>query len=179
MADRVLAEFAGAGELAAAIRSLRERGYRRLDAYAPFAAPEVEEALAAPRSRLPLVIFAGGMLAAGGAYLLQWFLVAYLYPLNVGDRPPHFPLAFLVITFEMGILFAALTAVGGVLARGRLVRLDDEVQGVPGFVSASRDAFWLEVIMDDPRFDRDSTRTELAELGALRVELAPVEEATP
>jgi hypothetical protein len=179
MADRVLAEFASAGELAAGIRGLRERGYCRLEAYAPFAAPEVEEALAAPRSRLPLVIFAAGMAAAGGAYLLQWFLVAYLYPLNVGDRPPHFPLAFLIITFEMGILFAAVTAVAGVLVRGRLVRLDDEVQGVPGFVSASRDAFWLEVTMADPRFDRDRTRTELAALGALRIELAPDEEATP
>lgn len=173
MADRLLAEFTGAAELAGAIRALRERGYRRLDAYTPFAAPEVDEALGGRRSRLPLVVFAGGIAAAAGAYFLQWLLVAHLYPLNVGDRPPHFPLAFLIITFEMGILFAALTAVGGVLVRGRLVRLADEVQGTEGFESASRDRFWLEVEADDPRFDGDRTRSELAELGALRVEWPP------
>jgi hypothetical protein len=173
MADRALAEFAGPAELAAAIRALRERGYRRLDAYAPFAAPEVEEALDAPRSRLPVAVFAAGIAAAGGAYLLQWFLVAHLYPLVVGGRPPHFPLAFLVISFEMGILFAALTAVAGVLVRGRLVRLEDEVQGAPGFESASRDRFWLQVAADDPRFDAERIASELAELGAGRVELGP------
>lgn len=178
MTDRALAEFAGPAELAVAIRALRERGYRRLEAYAPFAAPEVEEALAAPPSRLPVAVFAVGMAAAGGVYALQWFLVAHLYPLVVGDRPPHFPLAFLVITFEMGILFAALAAVTGVLVRGRLVRLEDEVQGAPGFESASRDRFWLEVAAGDPLFDGERIAAELTELGASRVELGPARRAS-
>jgi hypothetical protein len=176
MADRALAEFTGPTELAAAIRALRERGYHRLDAFAPFAAPEVERALAARPSRLPVAVAAVGLAAACGAYGLQWFLVAHLYPLVVGGRPPHFPLAFLIISFEMGILFAAFTAVAGVLVRGRLVRLVDEVQGTPGFESATRDRFWLEVEAADPLFDVERTGAELASLGALRVELAPPEE---
>lgn len=178
MAERVLAEFAGPAELAAALRGLRERGYRRLDAFLPFHAPEVEEALDARPSRLPRVVFAGGIAAAAGAYLLQWILVAHFYPLDVGGRPPHFPLAFLIITFEMGVLFAAFTAVAAVLQRGRLVRLADEVQGTPGFESATRDRFWLEVAADDPLFDLDRTRADLIELGALRVELGPADETS-
>jgi hypothetical protein len=171
MADRLLAEFPTEAQLATAIRELRSLGHRRLEAYLPFLSHEVEEALARPRSRLPIAVFVAGLCGAGGAYALQWLTNAYLYPLIVGGRPPHFPLAFVIITFEMGVLFAALCAVIGVLVLGRLVRLTDEVQGTPGFDSATRDRFWLEVAADDPVFDREDTARVLARAGASRIEL--------
>ena len=179
MADRVLAEFADAGALAAAIRALRERGYRGLEAYLPYAVTDVEEALAAPRSRLPVAVFVVGLLAAAGTYGLQWFLVAWNYPLVVGGRPPHFPLTFVPITFEMGVLFASFTAFFGVLALGRLVRLIDGVQGTPGFESVTGDRFWLEVRTGEGRSDAERTREELIALGATRVELAGARPAAP
>ena len=173
MPDRMLAEFATVDDIAAAIHSLRERGYQQLEAYTPYPSEEVFHALGLPRSRLGYTICAIGMLAAGGAYFLQWLLNAYLYPLDAGGRPPHFPLAFVPITFEMGVLFASFTAFFGVLVVGRLLRLNDEVQATPGFETATRDHFWLEVSMHDPHFDLDRTRDDLADLGALRVEIPP------
>jgi hypothetical protein len=170
---RLLAEFATSADLVAALRQLQADGHRRLEAYTPVAVPEVEEALGQGRSRLPLAVFAVGITAAGGAYFLQWLLVAKLYPLDVGGRPPHFPLAFLIISFEMGILAAALTAFAGVMVRGRLVRLVDEVQGTAGFESASRDRFWLELWLDrrdGMPVDAAAARERLTALGALRVE---------
>jgi hypothetical protein len=172
MADRLLAEFPTEAELAAAIRALRDLGHRRLEAYLPFPSHEVEEALARPRSRLPFAVFVAGLGGAGGAYALQWLVDAYLYPLVVGGRSPHFPLAFVIITFEMGVLFEALCAVIGTLVLGRLVRLTDEVQGTPGFDSATRDRFWLEVSAHDPAFDPELTAQALARAGASRIERA-------
>ncbi|HWU88734.1 MAG TPA: DUF3341 domain-containing protein [Kofleriaceae bacterium] len=174
MADRVLAEYETEDALAAAIRRFHGEGYRRLDAYLPFPAHEVDEALGGRPSRLPYAIFVFGILGAGGAYFLQWFLVGFLYPLIVGGRPPHFPLAFVIITFEMGVLFAGLSAFFGTLVVGRLVRLLDEVQGTPGFDSATRDRFWLEVSMRDPAYDSGVARRLLAETGALRIEVPEV-----
>lgn len=176
MADRILAEYADEHAIARAIHRLRDQGYDRLDAYMPFPSTEVEDALARPRSRLSFAVLAAGIFAAGAAYGLQWLLNARLYPLVAGGRPPHFPLAFVIITFEMGVLFASLTAFFGVLRLGRLVRLTDEVQGTPGFESATRDRFWLEVSAQDPRFDADRTPAEIGETGALRVAWA---EGTP
>ena len=92
----------------------------------------------------------------------------------VGGRPPHFPLAFVIITFEMGVLFAGLSAFFGTLVLGRLVRLLDEVQGTPGFDSATRDRFWLEVSARDPAYDAGGTRRLLSETGALRIEAPEV-----
>jgi hypothetical protein len=178
MADRILAEYEHEDALAAAIHQLRAKGYRALEAYLPFPAIEVEDALTRSSltrpSRLPYLCFLFGMLAAGTAYALQWLLNGYLYPLVVGGRPPYFPLAFVPITFEMGVLFASFAAVIGVLWHGRLVRLTDEVQGTPGFESATCDRFWLEVSAADPAFDPDRTRADLAETGALRIELPEV-----
>jgi hypothetical protein len=173
MADRLLAQYLHEDALVAAIHALRAKGYRALEAYLPFPALAVEDALNRT-SRLPYLCFFFGILAAATAYALQWLLNGYLYPLVVGGRPPHFPLTFVPITFEMGVLFASFAAVIGVLWRGRLVRLTDPVQGTPGFDSVTRDRFWLEVSAADPVFDPDRTRADLVETGALRIELPEV-----
>jgi hypothetical protein len=171
MADRVLAELEDEAAVIAAIRRLRHDGYRRLEVYMPFPSHEVEEALDVRRSRLPLAIFGFGICGAGAAYALQWLLVGYLYPLDAGGRPPHFPLAFVIITFEMGVLAASLCAFFGTLILGRLVRLTDDVQETPGFSSVTRDRFWLEVWTRDAAEQPDRIRQALLDCGALRIEL--------
>jgi hypothetical protein len=152
----LLVEFDSSARLAQAVRELRRQGYRRLKAYTPYSTPEVRDALEQPTSRLPLFVFAGGMAGAAGAYGLQWYLVAHLYPLNVGGRPPHMPLAYVPITFEMGVLFAGFTAFFGVFVLGRLTRLWHPVFEADAFESASIDHFWLRVDAGDPAFDRES-----------------------
>src|SRR4051794_5173898 len=121
MAERMLSEFADETAIIVAIRRLQDAGFRRLETYMPFPSHLVEEALGHPRSRLPIAIFFFGICGAGAAYFLQWLLDAYLYPLDVGGRPPHFPLVFVIITFEMGVLAASLCAFFGTLVLGKLV----------------------------------------------------------
>ena len=70
------------------------------------------------------------------------------------------PLAFVPITFEMGVLFAGLTALIGVFFWGRLLKLWDPVFEVPGFDSASKDKFWLRVHV----LERQLTEPELSEV---------------
>ena len=171
MPRMLLAEFSGPTELAEAARALREQGYRELDAHTPYSTEAVREALGLPRSRLPFAIFVGGVVGAALAYGLEWLLVGYLYPLDVGGRPPHMPLAFVPITFEMGVLLASFTAFFGVLVLGRLVKLWDPVFEVEGFETSSVDRFWLRVDGTDPRFDPERTREELGRFRPLRVEL--------
>ena len=153
--SRSFIELPNASRLAGAIRLVRERGATYVEAYTPYPVPEVEEALGAllpfdrsvrlGPSRLSAAVLVVGLAAAAGTYGLQWLLDAYLYPVDVGGRPPHFPLAFVPITFEMGVLFASLTAFVGVLAGGRLLRLWDPSREVHGIESATGTGFWLEV----------------------------------
>lgn len=168
----LLAEFSDAPALVIAIRALRERGFERLQAYTPYPAPEVEEALGYKPSSLPKLVFVGGMLGAVGAYLLQWWINVHAYPLNVGGRPYHFPLAFFPITFEMGILLAALVAFVSIVVVGRLLRLWHPVFECDAFRSASWDKCWLRI----PNRAAERELKELLErVGATRVESVRVE----
>lgn len=169
MAEYVFAEFETSRQLARAIEHMRGRDYRDLEAYTPFRDREVEEALARRPSRLPFAIFAGGIVAATLTYGLEWLVNAYLYPLDVGGRPPHFPAAYVPITFEMGVLFASFTAFFGILGLGRLVRLWDPVFEIDGFERASIDRFWLRVSGPDESFDVDRARDDLRVTDPLRV----------
>ena len=167
----LFAEFAAPEAVVTAIERLRgRRALRDLDAYTPYPVHEIEHALAIGRSRIPFICFATGIAAAAAAYLLQWWMNAYDYPLNVGGRPPHMPSAFVPVTFEMGVLGAAFTAFVCVLWRAGMPRLWRPAFEVDGFESASVDRFWLTVHTEPgDHADLDTLRSELVAAGALRV----------
>jgi hypothetical protein len=153
-----MAEFHEPAALVAAARRAREAGYRRLDGYSPFPIEELAEALGFHHSRLPLLVLAGAIAGAVGGYGLQYWASVIEYPLNVGGRPYHSWPAFIPPTFETTILFAALTAVLGMLALNGLPEPYHPVFNVPSFALASKDRFFLCVEAGDPRFDTDETR---------------------
>jgi Protein of unknown function (DUF3341) len=165
----VLAEFRSPHELLRAVSRLREIGLRKLDAYTPYPIRELEPLLEIKRSFIPKVVLAMGLLGATSAYLLQWWCAAVAYPLNVGGRPLHSGPAFIPITFETGILFAALTAFGLPLVLAGLPRLHHPVFEIEGFESASVDGYWVAIASDDPELDRARAETELQGLGARRI----------
>jgi hypothetical protein len=170
MKGSLLIEFETPGDLARAARRLRAIAGTspfELDAYTPYSTEEVREALELPPSRLPWVVFFAACLGAGGGYALEWLTTAHLYPIDVGGRPLHMPLAFVPIAFEMGVLAAALASFVGVLAGGKLVKLWDPVFEVPGFEGVSVDRFWLRV---NARADLDvpTIQSELLPMKPLR-----------
>lgn len=165
----VLGEFETPEAMVTALVDLRRRGYRRLDAFSPYPVHGAEEAARMPRSMLPWIVFPFGLAGAGAAYLVQWYCNAYDYPLNVGGRPPNSAPAFIPITFEMGVLTAAVVGIVTYLALTGLPELWSPVFEVPGFERASIDRFWVGVDVRDPRFDRTAVERAFAELGATQI----------
>lgn len=166
----VLAEFRDPERLLAAVRELRGRGYRRMDAFTPFPVRGMQEALDLPRSRLDLLAGPIGGFGAVFAFCLQWLLVGYLYPLNDGGRPPLAIPAFVIIAFETMVLFTSIAVFVLFFWICRLPRLTHPLFAVPGFESATSSGFWLGVNVRDEKFDPDGTERELRALGAARVE---------
>src|SRR5579871_1524386 len=109
----VVAEFDNPSEL---VRAAREKGYRKLDAYTPFPVEELTDALHLHKNRLPLIVLIGGILGGLSGYLLQYYVTVVYFPINIAGRPLHSWPAYIIITFELTILFAALSAVFGLLA---------------------------------------------------------------
>ena len=165
----VIAEFESPAALIEAARQAREAGYRMMDAYTPYPIEELAHALALPRTKLPVIVLAGGALGCATGLAMQWFATAVHYPLNVGGRPLASWPSYVPITFELTVLFAAIAAVLGMLALNGLPMPYHPVFGVPRFALASRDRFFLCIESADPLFDPPKTKAFLASLGAREV----------
>jgi hypothetical protein len=169
----LMAEFETPTELLRATRQAYATGYRRMDAYSPFPVPEVAEALGAHHDRVNLITLVGGLMGGISAYLLQYWINTIAYPLNVGGRPFHSWPAFIIVTFEMTVLFAGAAALFGMLALNGLPLPHHPVFNAPGFESATRDRFFLCIESVDPRFELADTRRFLDGLNPIRVVEVP------
>jgi hypothetical protein len=169
----LMAEFESPTELTLAARRAFAEGYRKMDAYSPFPIEEVSDAIGFGYSRVPLVVLVGGLLGGIGGYLMQYWISALNYPINVGGRPLNSWPAFIVVTFEMTILGGALFAIFGMLALNGLPMPYHPTFNVERFAFASKDRFFLCIEADDPRFDRAQTEEFLRTLNPKQVSEVP------
>jgi len=160
----LMAEFDNPGDLVKAARAAREKGYRKLDAYSPFPIEELSDALHLHRNKLPLIVLCGGILGGLSGYLMQYYVTVIYFPLNIGGRPLNSWPAYIIITFELTILFAAISAVLGLLALCGLPTPYHPTFNIPRFALASRNRFFLCIEAADPLFDRASTSSFLETL---------------
>ena len=159
----IMAEFDSATALVEAARKTHQAGYNRIDAYSPFPIEGLAEEIGS-RNDVPVVVLIGGIVGGLTGYLMQYWMSAVDYPLNIGGKPPHSWPAFIVITFEMTILFAVISAVFGMLALNGLPMPYHPVFNVPRFAMASKDRFFLIVFSSDKKYDPAGTRDFLASL---------------
>lgn len=95
-----------------ATQKVRDRGFKKFDAFTPFPVHGIDAALGIKRSALPYFSFgaacAGFMTAVG----LQVWTHLYSWPLNVGGKPLFALPAYIPIIFELTVLFCGLVTAG-------------------------------------------------------------------
>jgi len=165
----LMAEFENPTDILEATRRVGEEGYRKVDAYTPFPVEGLAEALGFHRSRVPLIVLVGGLIGCLGGFLLQYYIAVIDYPISIGGRPLNSWPSFIVITFELTILVAALSAVLGMLALNGLPMPHHPVFNVPRFALASKDRFFLVIEASDPKFNLPETKRFLSSLKAREV----------
>jgi hypothetical protein len=169
----MMAEFDSATSLVAAAHHTHEAGYQKIDAYSPFPVEGLAEAIGFHKNNVPLVVLIGGLIGGLSGYAMQYWVSAIAYPLNVGGKPYHSWPAFIVVTFEMTILFAVLAAVFGMLALNGLPMPYHPVFNVPRFAFATKDRFFLIVFSSDPKYDGVRTRQFLESLSPKSISEVP------
>jgi len=165
----LLAEFDSADKLVRATRAAYAAGFRAMDAYSPFPVEGLSEALGSHTSAIPLIGLFGGTAGALTGVTLQYWIHVLALPINVGGRPLDSWPSFLPVTFELAVLFSALSMVAGLLILNRLPEPYHPVFNVAAFARASRDRFFLCVEARDPSFRREDTRRFLEQHGASEV----------
>lgn len=134
----------------AAIEELRREGFDRFTVYSPLPSHDIEHAIDPPQSPVRLFTLVGGLTGtATGFALATWTSVDW--PLITGGKPIISLPPFVIIAFELTILFGALSTVLGLFLAARLPARR-EVLYDPSF-SAGR--FGIAVDTDDVRGARD------------------------
>jgi Protein of unknown function (DUF3341) len=169
----MMAEFDSAQALVDAAHRTHEAGYQKVDAYSPFPVEGLAEAIGFHKNRVPLVVLIGGLIGGLSGYALQYWVSVISYPINVGGKPYHSWPAFIVVTFEMTILFGGISAVFGMLALNGLPMPYHPVFNVPRFAFATKDRFFLIVFATDPKYSPNTTRTFLEGLGPRSISEVP------
>jgi len=123
-AANVLGVFAHVDTTLHAIRALREAGFAELTVYTPVPVEEIEEEVekVRPLSRVRLFTLIGGLTGAfTGFFLAIWSSLKW--ELVTGGKPPVSIPPFVIIGFELTILFGGLATLLALLVLGRLPRL--------------------------------------------------------
>ncbi len=165
----LLAEFRHSEDLLECARRARREGYRRVDGFSPFPIEHLAEELGSHHTSVPAIALAGGLTGGLCGYFMQYLSAAKFYPINVGGRPFHSWPMFIVVTFELTILFAGIFTVFGMLALNGLPKPHHPVFAVPQFSLATDDAFFFYIEANDPKFDGEKTRAFLQELNPVGV----------
>jgi hypothetical protein len=153
----LMAEFDNPTALVGAANRARLEGYRDMDAYSPIPIEELGEALGLRRTRLPRLVLLGGIVGGLAGFGLEVW-TQFVYPMNVGGRPPVSWPQFIPVTFETTVMGAAFTAFFAMWGLNKLPMPYHPVFNVKAFGRASTDRFFLCIESTDQRFDRMATR---------------------
>lgn len=160
----LMAEFESARDILLAARRARAEGYTKMDAFTPHNVDGLADAVGFHKTRMPLIILICGLVGGTIGLVLQYWISAITYPINVGGRPMASWPAFIPTAFELMVLTAAVCGFFGLLAVNRLPEPYHPVFNVPEFERASQDRFFLLIESVDPRFDLEGTRLFLESL---------------
>lgn len=160
----VLASFAHLDATVEAIEALRQRGFKGITVFAPLPEHHIEEALGHGESPVRVFTLVGGLTgAASGFAIATW--TSLDWPLVTGGKPILSIPPFVVIAFELTILFGALATILGLLINAGLPRLKGRVVYDPEF---SAGHFGVYVVTEDVRFAEALAILEARKPEALR-----------
>ncbi len=115
----ILASFEFLDSTIDAVKELRKAGFKGLTTYAPFPEHHLEEALGYDQSPVRVFTLVGALTgAATGFAFASW--TSMDWPLVTGGKPILSIPAYVIIAFELMVLFGALSTVIGLFINTRL-----------------------------------------------------------
>lgn len=153
-----------------AVKVFREKGYEIKDVYTPFPVHGMDEAMGIKSTGLGWATLCGGAIGCVGAVLMQSWIHAVDWPLNIGGKSFLALPTQIVVAFEMTILLAAFATVGGLFWKGRLFpRLFGAEGAHQPHPRVTDDGFVILIEEKDGQFNGPEFRALCAELGATEV----------
>ena len=166
----LLAEFAHPGELLHAAGAVHEAGFRHFDTHSPFPIHGMDKAMGLGNSLVGWITLGGGITGLALATLMQWWMGAVAYPINISGKPFFAVEPSIPIMFELTVLLASLATAAGMFALNGLPRPYNPLFYSKIFLRVTDDAFFLHIAPSDSKFDKEAPAKMLQDLGASAVE---------
>jgi hypothetical protein len=167
----VMGEFAEPEDLVEAGRRIRAMGYTKIDAMTPFPVHGIDEAIGVPYSKIGWIAICGALAGITTAQVLIYYVGKINYPLIIGGKPLFDFTYSIPPTFELAVLFTAITTFICTWGLSGLPRLYHPSMNYRSAHRASDDRFLLVVEADDPKFDAQKTAQDMRSVGAHDVEV--------
>jgi hypothetical protein len=167
----VMGEFAEPEDLVKAGRTIREMGYTKIDAMTPFPVHGIDEAIGVPYSKIGWIVICGALAGITTAQVLIYYVGKIDYPLIIGGKPLFDFTYSIPPTFELAVLFSAITTFLCTWGLSGLPRLYHPSMNYRNAHRASDDRFLLVIEADDPKFDPQKTAQDMRSVGANDVEV--------
>jgi hypothetical protein len=167
----VMGEFAEPEDLVEAGRRIRAMGYSKIDAMTPFPVHGIDEAIGVPYSKIGWIAICGALAGITTAQVLIYYVGKINYPLIIGGKPLFDFTYSIPPTFELAVLFTAITTFICTWGLSGLPRLYHPSMNYRNAHRASDDRFLLVVEADDPKFDAQKTAQDMRSVGANDVEV--------
>ncbi len=160
---RIVGSFADEEQCAASIEKLRHLNIGKVTAFVPFPSERISEAMQLKRSPVRAWVLCGGISGVLTGFALT-VGTSFTYPHHVGGMPLASITPYVVIMFELLILFGALCGVTGFLVNARFPRFEPVSGYSPKFAS---DRFGVVVTCEAAEAER--VEAILREAGAEEV----------
>ena len=167
----VMGDFSEPEDLVKAGRAIRGMGYTKIDAMTPFPVHGIDEAIGVPYSKIGWIVIGGALAGILTAQILIYYIGVIDYPLIIGGKPLFDFTYSIPPTFELAVLFSAITTFMCTWALSGLPRLYHPSMNYRNMHRSSDDRFLLIVEADDPKFDAQKTAQDMRSVGANDVEV--------
>jgi hypothetical protein len=146
----VVGFFDQPGALIEATRKVRDANYPYFDTFTPYPVHGLETAQGLKRSPLPYVTFVAGLAGGSLGFFLQFWTSAQDWPIIVGGKPFNSWPASIPVTFELTVLFAALSTVAAMFLLNGLPNI--KRKSFDPAITSDRFAIFIEApaALEDP-----------------------------
>jgi hypothetical protein len=116
----VLSIFDRPDDVVGAVNKLKGRGFTNLETYCPAPFPEIDDAVDERPSVVRLFTLIGGLAGVFTGFFIQIWM-SWDWPVKIAGKPFASIPPYVIIGFELTILFGGLLTLVGLLVAGRLV----------------------------------------------------------
>lgn len=177
----MLARFEDVDSIMLAAEQVRDAGYSMWDVHSPFPIHGMPKAMGLRPTILPWISLVHGIVGVLLGLALVWWTNAKTVPGLPGElqgyeylisgKPRFSFLANIPILFELGVLLAAFGTLLGMFGLNKLPMLYNPLFKSRAFRQVTREAFFVVIETQDPKFDPQRTEQFLRSLGATAIEV--------